>query len=62
VHAAGRTASPATDMRPGQDPNLLARLNADLGLDRFLERIGWHGLTSQQVSHAVLGRLPQDIC
>jgi hypothetical protein len=40
---------------------LLARLDDGLDLGRLLERIDWHGVTPQQVSYAVLGRLPQDI-
>lgn len=40
---------------------LLAMLDGDLGLDRLVERIDWNGVTPQQVSYAVLGRLPQDI-
>ena len=40
---------------------LLSRLDTGFDLDQLVERIDWHGVTPQQVSYAVLGRLPQDM-
>ena len=41
--------------------DLLSNLDQELPLDRLLARIDWLGVTPQQVCHAVLGRMPQDL-
>ena len=40
---------------------LLARLDEGLDLDHLLDAVDWRDVTPQQVSFAVLGRLPQDL-
>lgn len=40
---------------------LLARLDGELDLDHLLDGVDWRGVTPQQVSYAVLGRLPQEM-
>ncbi len=40
---------------------LLALLDRVEPLERLLERVDWSGVTPQQVAHAVLGRLPEEL-
>ena len=40
---------------------LLSHIDTGTDLDQLVERVDWRGVTPQQISYAVLGRLPQDM-